>query len=197
MINSTHKGLEFEILPYDCFIGTTAALIGMAIASAGAKTVSSVVEAKAANKAVKTQVAATNAVQAKQDSIYADYQKQMAPYLQSGQQSMSLLSSLMLPPGAPGSYQSQQQQQPPRPSMAGGPPQGMPGMGPGGPPPMGGPGGGGPPPQMQQRPQMNPWAMPPQGPQGPPPQGGPPQGMPPPMQPPPGYTTGRMQPWAY
>lgn len=149
-------------------IGTTAALIGMAAASAGSKVASSVIESKASNKTAKTQVAATKQVQQRQDDMWADYNKQMSPYLESGRNSMNLLGSLMLPSGTAGSYQ-------PRPQVPAGPPQGPP-QGPGRAILRGGAPTGPPP-------NFNPWGRP----------SGPP--MPPPPQGPGGRPDPRMSPW--
>jgi hypothetical protein len=161
----------------DCFIGTTAALIGMAIASAAGSTAKAVIDSKASSKAAATQVAATKTVQQKQDQLYADYQAQMQPYLNTGKSAVNLLGSLMQVPGTPGAY-----------SPAGAAPPNIQR------PLAARSGGAGPGASVGGR--MNPWGprmeMPPQGPMGPPPPPGP---MGPPPVGPPGQGPSQFNPW--
>lgn len=119
-------------------IGTTAALIGMAVASGGSKIAGSVIEGRASKKAANVQQQAAKQAQDYYNKVWGGFQQQVQPYLDVGRNATNLLGSLMTPRGGPMAPQlSMPYGAPPRmgPAMPPGGPNMMP-MGPGGGPPQ-------------------------------------------------------------
>lgn len=85
-------------------VATTAALIGMAIASAGSKAVESGIQAHQAGKAVKAQQSSIQQALNLQQQMWGQQQQYQKPYLDAGNNAVGLLGSLMRPAGSPGAY---------------------------------------------------------------------------------------------
>lgn len=120
--------------------GTTAALVGMGLATAGSQVANSIIQSKAAKKASGIQQQSAQEANRFMERMWGQSQQFHSPYLGAGGGAASLLGQLM----TPGGYRPPTAQQPITPSpvpTSGGAPMGrFPriGVGPGAPPLMGG-----------------------------------------------------------
>jgi hypothetical protein len=124
---------------------TTAAIIGLTAASAGAGVAEAAIKGHQTGKAVDAQTNAANKALAVQQQVYGNQQQAAAPYQQAGQQTLGHLGQMAAQPAAqfnPSNYsqgvpkpnlpQMPSQQMPSLGALGQPPGQSMPGMAPGG-----------------------------------------------------------------